>query len=74
MTLSIKNGRYVSSSYIGETCHHFETRIEEHIKNDNKSHIFKHIHSTAACFDSFNFNLKIKEVLHLNSRKPNLNP
>ena len=28
-----------SSSYIGETCHHFKTRIEEHIKKDNKSHI-----------------------------------
>ena len=34
-----------SSSYIGETCCHFITRIEEHIKNDNKSHIFKHLHS-----------------------------
>ena len=29
-----------SFSYIGETCHHFKTRIEEHIKRDNKSHIF----------------------------------
>ena len=36
-----------SSSYIGETCRHFKTRIEEHIKKDNKSHIFKHLHSTA---------------------------
>ena len=27
-----------SSSYIGETCHQFKTRIEEHIKKD-KSHI-----------------------------------
>ena len=42
-----------SSSYIGETCCHFKTRIEEHIKNDNKSHIFKHLHSTATCFDSY---------------------
>ena len=25
-----------SSRYIGETCRHFETRIEEHIKKDNK--------------------------------------
>ena len=87
MTLSIKNDRYVSSSYIGETCYHFETRIEEHIKKDNKSHIIKHLHSTATYFDSFNslsfkiidkannkFNWKIKEVLHLNWRKPNLNP
>ena len=28
--------------------------IEEHIKKDNKSHIFKHLHSTATCFDSYN--------------------
>ena len=67
-----------SSSYIGETCRHFKTRIEEHIKKDNKSHIFKHLHSTATCFDSYNslcfkitdkanskFNLKIKEALHI---------
>ena len=25
-----------SSSYIGETCCHFKTRVEEHIKKDNK--------------------------------------
>ena len=35
-----------SSSYIGETSH-FKNRIEEHIKKDKKSHIFKHLHSTA---------------------------
>ena len=75
-----------SSSYIGETCRHFKTRIEEHIKKDNKSHIFKHLHSTTTCFDSYNslcfkiidkanskFDLKIKEALHINWRKPNLN-
>ena len=28
-----------SSSYIGKTCRHFKTRIEKHIKKDNKSHI-----------------------------------
>ena len=62
---------------------HFKTRIEEHIKKDNKSHIFKHLHSTTTCFDSYNslsfkiidkvnskFDLKIKEALHLNWRKP----
>ena len=56
------------------------------IKKDNKSHIFKHLHCTATCFDSYNslcfkiidkanskFNLKIKEALHINCRKPNLN-
>ena len=75
-----------SSSYIGETCHHFKTRIEEHMEKDSKSHILKHLHSTATCFDSYNslcfkiidkatskFDLKIKEALHINWRKPNLN-
>ena len=38
-------------SYIGETYRLFKTRIEEHIKKDNKCHICKHLHSTAACFD-----------------------
>ena len=75
-----------SSSYIGETCSHLKTRIEELIKKDNKFLIFEHLHSTATCFDSYNslcfkiidkanskFDLKIKEALHINWRKPNLN-
>ena len=75
-----------SSSYIGETCCHFKTRIEEHIKKDNKSHVFKHLHSTTTCFDLYNslcfkiidkanskFDLKIKEALLIYWRKPNLN-
>ena len=41
-------------SYIGKTCHHFKTRIEEHNKKDNKSHIFKHLHSTETYFDLHN--------------------
>ena len=61
-------------------------RIEEHIKKDNKSHIFKHLQSTATCCDLCNslcfkitdrasskFDLKIKEALLINWRKPNLN-
>ena len=36
-----------SSSYIGETCCHFKTGIEEHIKKRSKSHIFKHLYSSA---------------------------
>ena len=50
--------------------------IEERVKKDNKSHIFKHLQSTATCFDLYNysiFDLKIKEDLHINWRKPNLN-
>ena len=75
-----------SSSYIGETCRRFKTRIEEHIKNDNKFHILKHLHSSETCFQSYNsicfkiidkvnskFDLKIRETLHINRRKPNLN-
>ena len=75
-----------SSSHIGETCRHFKTRIEEHIKKDNTFHIFKHLHSTTTCFDSYNslcfkiidkakskFDIKIKEALHISWRKPNLN-
>ena len=75
-----------SSSYIGETCRHFKTKIEEHIKKDNKAHIFKHLHSTRTYFDSYNclcfkiidtanfkFDLQIKEALHINRKKPNLN-
>ena len=75
-----------SSSYIGETYCHFKTRIEEHIKKDSKSHIFKHLHFTRTCFYSYNsisfkivdkanskFDLKIEEALHINLRKPELN-
>ena len=50
------------------------------------SHIFKHLHSAATCFDLNNSlcfqiidkansksDLKVKELLHINWRKPNLN-
>ena len=43
-----------SSRYIGETCCRFKIKIEEHLKKENKSHIFKHLHSTETCFDSYN--------------------
>ena len=52
---------------------------------DNKSHIFKYLHSTATCSDSYNslsfkiihkvnskLDLKSKAVLHITWRKPNL--
>ena len=58
---------------------------DDHIKKDNKSHILKHLHSTATCFDSYNslcfkmidkanskFNLEIIESLHIFWIKPNL--
>ena len=56
------------------------------MKKDTKSLIFKHLHSIATCFDSYNFlsfkivdkanskfGLKIKEPLQINCGKPNLN-
>ena len=52
-----------SSSYIGETCRHVKTRIEENIKKD-KSHISKHLHSTTTCFESYN-SLCFKIILRL---------
>ena len=39
---------------LGKTCRHYKTRIEENIKKNNKSHISKHLHSTAKCFESYN--------------------
>jgi len=73
-------------SYIGETTRHFQTRIEEHMKKDKQSHIFKHLSSNPDCLnkcnsDSFQiidkaknkFDLKIKEALHINWDKPKLN-
>ena len=75
-----------SSSYIGKTCWHFKTRIDEHFKRDKKSHIFKHLHFTVTCFGSYNslcfkgidksnskFDLKVEETFHVNWRKPNIN-
>ena len=71
-----------SSSYIGETCRHFKIRIEEHIKKDNNSHIFKYLHSSETCFESCRslcfkitdranskFDFNIKEALHNKWRK-----
>ena len=56
-----------SSSYIGETCRYFKSRMEQDIKEDNKSHIFKHLNSTATCFDSYN-SLSFKVIGKANSK------
>ena len=60
-----------SSSYIGETCCHINTRIEDYTKKDNKSDLFKGIHSTAkpqyALTHIIPFVLKQMKKLTLNS-------
>ena len=74
------------SCYIGETSRHFKTRIDNHLKSDKNSHIFKHLNNNARCLnsvskDSFkildiannSFDLKIKEALHIHWDKPSLN-
>ena len=77
-------GASCSSSYIGKNLRHFKTKIEEQIKNNNNSHIFKDLHSTATYLVSYislsckiidkpnsKFDLKSKESFHINWRKPN---
>ena len=69
-----------SSSYIGETY------IDEHVRTDKNSHVFKHLHSNQACLKFLNkdcfeildsspnhFNRKIKEALYIKWDNPNLN-
>ena len=56
-----------SSSYIGETFCHFKTRTKEHIKKDNKSYVFKYLHSSTTCFDSYNY-LSFKTIDKANSK------
>ena len=56
--------KFTCASCIGETCRDFKTRIEEHVKKYNKSHIFKHLDSTVTCFDSYN-SLCFKITLNL---------
>ena len=34
-----------NSSYIGETCRHFKTRIDEHVKKDKKYNIYINIYT-----------------------------
>ena len=75
-----------NACYIGETGRHFSTRVREHLSSDKSSHIFKHLQSSercrqscsADCFEILDsaptkFQLKLKEAMHINWEKPNLN-
>ena len=72
--------------YTGETCRHFKPRIDKHVKKDKKSNIYKHLHNNEKCFlssksDCFpildyastQFQIKIKEGMHIDWEKPNFN-
>ena len=43
-----------NSRYMDETCRHLKTRINEHVKKDKKSNIYKHLQNNEECFSSFN--------------------
>ena len=54
-----------NSSYIGETCRHFKTRIDEHLKKDKKSNISKHLHNNEECRPFYFLFLFIKYYFRL---------
>ena len=75
-----------NSCYIGETTRHLNVRIEEHLKKDKNSAIYKHVHKSINCFDRCNkdcfsildtastkFQLKIKEGMYIGWEAPDLN-
>ena len=55
------------------------TRIEEDLGKDKKSHIYSHLHEVNSDFfeiidhASSYFRLQIKEAMHINWKKPELN-
>ena len=72
--------------YVGETKRHLNTRIEEHLGKDKKSHIYSHLQENPQCQEKVNsdcfeiidcassyFRLQIKEAMHINWKKPELN-
>ena len=75
-----------SACYIGETGRRLHQRIDEHLRSDKNSHIYKHLHNNIQCFDNCDkscFNIldhasskmerKLKEGLYINWEKPSLN-
>ena len=38
-----------NASYVGQTCRHLATRIDEHFGKDKKSHIYQHLMSSKDC-------------------------
>ena len=72
--------------YVDKTKRHLNTRIEEHLEKHKKSHIYSHLQKipqcqekvNSDCFEiidcaSFYFRLQIKEEMHINWKKPELN-
>ena len=75
-----------NACHIGETTRHISTRIQEHLRSDKQSHIYKHLHDDENCFNTINshcftildtastkWQLKLKEGLYIGWENPTLN-
>ena len=75
-----------NASYVGQTCRHLATRIDEHFGKDKKSHIYQHLMSSKDCLDKCSkdcfsvldtantkHQLRIKESLYITWLEPILN-
>ena len=75
-----------TACYVGETCRHFSTRVREHLTTDRTSNVFRHLESSPQCrslcsadcfkildYASTDFQLKIKEAIHIKFENPSLN-
>ena len=75
-----------NACYIGETTRHFSKRIDEHLRTDKNSAIYKHLFTDTNCLDNSSadcfsiidmatsrYQLKIKEGMHITWENPSLN-
>ena len=77
-----------NASYIGQTTRHLSVRMNEHLKADKNSHVYRHINdnenvicqlsndqTSFQVIDSANseYRLKIKEALCIRKQRPDLN-
>ena len=76
-----------NACYVGETTRHYDTRVHEHLtKKSQPSSVFLHLEANANCRaasdeqcfkiidrDTSEFRLKVKEAIHNEWLKPNIN-
>ena len=75
-----------NSVYVGYTNGHYQTRVYEHLKTDNNSHILKHLRHSTKCKSACNescfkvidrarteYELRIKEAMHIQWIAPSIN-
>ena len=75
-----------NTSYVGQTCQHLATRIDQHFEKDKKTHIYQQLMSSQGCLDKCSkhwssvldtantkHQLRIKESLYIIWLKPILN-